>query len=170
MLMNKLKLNPHKTEFLLIRNERQWSKYLSMFPVQLFGVKTCPGKFPWNLRVIFDKNITFHSHISCLYVARAFTISRICGIFAITLIWIVQNYLQLLLCLVVLIIAIHFRMVLQTPTFPNFNVFRTVWPALWQSHFTFTGGVPLLRSLHWLPVNFRILFKINLLTYKTLHE
>ena len=29
---------------------------------------------------------------------------------------------------------------------------------------------PLLRSIHWLPVRFRILFKINLLTYKTLRE
>ena len=35
---------------------------------------------------------------------------------------------------------------------------------------TFTQGLPLLRSLHWLPVWFRILFKINLLTYKTLRE
>ena len=34
----------------------------------------------------------------------------------------------------------------------------------------FTCSIPLLRSLHWLPVRFRILFKINLLTYKTLHE
>ena len=34
----------------------------------------------------------------------------------------------------------------------------------------FTPGIPLLRSLHWLPVRYRILFKINLLTYKTLRE
>ena len=34
----------------------------------------------------------------------------------------------------------------------------------------FTHSVPLLYSLHWLPVWFRILFKINLLTYKTLHQ
>ena len=34
----------------------------------------------------------------------------------------------------------------------------------------FTRSVPLLRSLHWLPVKFRIFFKISLLTYKTLHE
>ena len=33
----------------------------------------------------------------------------------------------------------------------------------------FTCSIPLLRSLHWLPVRFRILFKINLLIYKTLH-
>ena len=34
----------------------------------------------------------------------------------------------------------------------------------------FTRSIPLLRSLHWLPVRFRILFKISLLTYKTLRE
>ena len=35
--MNKLKLNPDKTEFLLIGNERRQSKYLSMFPIELFN-------------------------------------------------------------------------------------------------------------------------------------
>ena len=35
----KLKLNPDKTEFLLIGNERQRSKYLSTFPIELLGVK-----------------------------------------------------------------------------------------------------------------------------------
>ena len=34
----------------------------------------------------------------------------------------------------------------------------------------FTPSLPLLRFLHWLPVRFRILFKVNLLTYKTLRE
>ena len=44
MLTNKLKLNPDKTEFLLIENEQQRSKYLSMFPIELLGVKTNPAK------------------------------------------------------------------------------------------------------------------------------
>ena len=34
----------------------------------------------------------------------------------------------------------------------------------------FTLRLPLLRYLYWLPVRFRILFKINFLTYKTLRE
>ena len=34
----------------------------------------------------------------------------------------------------------------------------------------FTRSIRLLRSLHWLPVRCRILFKINSLTYKTLRE
>ena len=44
MSTNKLELNPDNTEFLLIGNERQWSKYLSMFPIELLGVKTNPAK------------------------------------------------------------------------------------------------------------------------------
>ena len=34
----------------------------------------------------------------------------------------------------------------------------------------FTHSVPLLCSLHWLPVKYRVHFKICLLTYKALHE
>ena len=64
MSMNKLKLNPDKTEFLLIGNKQQQSKYLSMFPIELLGVKTNPAKSAQNLGVILDKNFTFHSHIS----------------------------------------------------------------------------------------------------------
>ena len=58
MSINKLKLNPDKTVFLLIGNERQRSKYLSMFPIELLGVKTNPAKSAGNLGVIFDKK--FH--------------------------------------------------------------------------------------------------------------
>ena len=52
--MNKLTLNPDKTEFLLSGNERQRSKYHSMFPIEIFGVKTYPAKSARNLGVIFD--------------------------------------------------------------------------------------------------------------------
>ena len=75
MLTNKLKLNPDKTEFLLIGNERQRSKYLSMFPIELLGIETCPAKSACYLGVIFDKNFNFRSHISaicssCIYHIR----------------------------------------------------------------------------------------------------
>ena len=42
MSTNKLNLNPDKTEFLIIGNERQRSKYLCMFPIELLGVKNQP--------------------------------------------------------------------------------------------------------------------------------
>ena len=72
MPRNKLKLNPVKTEFLLIGNEWKWSKYLYMFPIELFGVKSILAKSAQNLGVIFDKNFTFSLRISavcssCIY-------------------------------------------------------------------------------------------------------
>ena len=95
MSTNKLKLNPDKTEFLLICNERQRSKYLSMFPIELLGVKSYPVNSASNLGVIFDKNFNFLSHISAIYSSCIYHI-RIYGVFAVTLICIVQNCLRIL--------------------------------------------------------------------------
>ena len=38
----------------------------SMFPIEVFGVKTNPAKSARNLEAIFDKIVTFHSHMSSL--------------------------------------------------------------------------------------------------------
>ena len=75
MSTNKRKRNQDKTEFLPLGNERQRSKYLSMFPIELLGVKSYPGKSARSLGVIFDKNFNFRSHISaismpCIYHIR----------------------------------------------------------------------------------------------------
>ena len=113
MLTNILKLNPDKTEFILIGNEREENKYLSTFPIEHFGVKTNPAESARNLGEIFD-HISPSAHIYQQSAAHACTMSGICGVFTITLIWIVQNYLQLALCLVTSIIAIHFCMVSPT--------------------------------------------------------
>ena len=65
----------YKTEFLLIGNELQQSKYLSMFPIELLGVKTYPAKSARNHGGVFDKTFNFRSHISaicssCVYHIR----------------------------------------------------------------------------------------------------
>ena len=132
MLMDKLEMNPDNTEFLLIGNKWQWSKYLSMFPIELYGVKTNPANL---LRILgwFSTNILPSTHIYQQSVAHVFTICRICGIFAVTLTWIVQNYLQMLLRPVMSIIAIHFCIVSLTLTSYSFSMFRIDWPAWWQS-------------------------------------
>ena len=110
------------------------------------------------------------AHIYQHSVAHAFTICGICSVFTTTLIWIVQNYLQLLSCLVVSIIAIHFCMVLLTLTSQGFKRVQNQLAHLVTKSPPFTRSLPLLRSLHWLPVRFGILLKIHSLTYKTLHE
>ena len=75
MSTNKLKLNPEKIEFLHIGNEQQWSKYLSVCPIELLGVETYLAKSARNLGVIFGKSFNFRSHISaicssCIYHIR----------------------------------------------------------------------------------------------------
>ena len=114
MLMNKLKLNPNKTQFLLIGSKRQWSKYHSMFPIEIFGVETYPAKFARNVGVIFDKNFKFRSNIYLRFAVLVFTTSGTCSVFAITLIWMVQNCLQM--CIAISITVIHFCLVLQILT------------------------------------------------------
>ena len=94
MSTNKLKLNPYKTKF-LIGNERQRSKYLSMFPKELLGVETYRAKSARNLGVILTKTST-SAHIYLQSVVQVFTTSGIYGVFAVTLIWIVQNCLRML--------------------------------------------------------------------------
>ena len=170
MSTNKLKLNPDKTEFLLIENERQWSKYLSMFPLS-FSVSTLTLL---NLLGILLESyfitISPLAHTCQQSVAYACTICEICSVFVVTLIWIVQNYLQLLLRPVIAITAIHFCMVSPTLTSPGFTRVQNRLARLVTKSPQFIRSVPLIRSLHWLAVRIRILFKINLLTYNTLHD
>ena len=69
------KLNPDNTEFLLFRNEQQQGKYLSVFAIELFSVKTNAAKSARNLGVIFDRNSTCRSYVSsfctsCFYLIR----------------------------------------------------------------------------------------------------
>jgi hypothetical protein len=75
MLSNKLKLNPGKTEFILIGHKQQREKYSSQFPVSLMGVDTKPSESARNLGVVFDQKFNFRKHIyqvagSCFYHIR----------------------------------------------------------------------------------------------------
>ena len=169
MSTNKLKLKPDKTDFLLIGTERQRSKYLSMFPFELLGVNANPAKSAQNVGVIFDKNFTFRSHISavcssCFY--HMWDLRRIrhhldldsAKLLATTLVSSHLNYCNSLFYGLADIDLTRLQRVQN-------QLARLVTKSP-----PFTRGLPLLCSLHWLPVRFRILFKINLLTYKTLRE
>ena len=169
MSTNKLKLNPDKSEFLLIGNKRQWSKYLSTFPIELLGVKTNPAKSARNLGVIFDENLTFRSHISvvcnsCFYHMRD--------------LWRIRRHLDLdsakLLATALMSSRLEYCNSLlygiADIDLTRLQRLQNQLARVVTKSPPFTHSNPLFRSLHWLPVRFRILFKINLLTYKTLRE
>ena len=79
-----------------------------------------------------------------------------------------ENYFLMLLCLAASINVIYFHMELQTLTWPNFECVEST--GLCCDKPLCSCSIPLLRSLHELPVKFRTDFKICLLTCKTLSE
>ena len=127
-----------------------------------------------NLGVIFDKNFTFHSHISavcssCFYHMR--DLQRIrhhldldsAKLLATALVSSCLDYCNSLLHGIADIDLTRLQACTESTGSPDDKV-----SSIYSQYST--RSIPLLRSLHWLPVRFRILFKINLLTYKTLRE
>ena len=64
MFTNKLKLNPDKTEFILIGSKNNRKLLLPHFPVNILGYQVSPAQSVKILRVVFDSNFTFSDHMS----------------------------------------------------------------------------------------------------------
>ena len=75
MTGSKLKLNPSKTEFLLIGTKLLRKKFLHNFPCLILGQDTNPSASAKNLGVVFDSSLNLKKHISqtcraCFYHIR----------------------------------------------------------------------------------------------------
>ena len=77
MTGSKLKLNPSKTEFLLIGTKNQREKFLNNFPYLILGQDTNPSASAENLGVVFDSSFDSSSktHITNMYIGHASIIS-----------------------------------------------------------------------------------------------
>ena len=64
MFTNKLKLNPDKTEFILIGSKNNCKKLLPHFPIDILGNRVSPAQSVKNLGVVFASNFTFSDHVS----------------------------------------------------------------------------------------------------------
>ena len=75
MESSKLKLNPDKTDLIIICTKQQWNRVINHFPVKLLGSDTFPSDTVRKLGVVFDSNFNFRQHISqvcksCFYHIR----------------------------------------------------------------------------------------------------
>ena len=59
-----LKLNPSKTEFMIIGNVTQWKNVAHIFPVELLNQNFAEIDFIRNLGVAFDPVFSFKKHVS----------------------------------------------------------------------------------------------------------
>ena len=64
MFANKLKLNPTKTEFILIGSKNNHKQLLPHFPINILGNQASPPQSVRNLGVVFNCHFSFSDHVS----------------------------------------------------------------------------------------------------------
>ena len=168
MFTNKLKLNPDKTEFMLIGNKCHRNKFNSKFPVDILNNSIPPAAHAKNLGVIIDSDLNFQRHIKntvkvCNYFIR--DIRR------------VRKHLTLDASTALANALVSSRLdycnsLLHSLPGVHLNKLQRVQNALARvvtKSSRFTSTKSLLERLHWLPIASRIDFKIATLTYKAVH-
>ena len=162
---SKLKRNADKTEF-LIGTSKQRAKLDGFFPTHILSQSITPAASVLNLGVTFDENFNFKQHISktcrcCFYHIR--DLRRI------------RRFLSLSVAKTIATALVSSRLdycnsLLYNTANKDIAKLRRVqnYLASVVTRSRFTRSVPLLRSLHWLPVHYRIIFKIFTIAYQAL--
>jgi hypothetical protein len=167
MRQNKLQLNEDKTELVVITPSRQSGK------VQIESVKVgtsdvLPSESARNLGATFDKNMTLQPHVSSLVRSCNWQLRRIGQL---------RKYLTTEAAEKIIHAFISSRLDNGNSLLfglPDYQINR-----LQRIHNTaariltltnkYSHITPILESLHWLPIQYRIMFKILTLTYRCLN-
>ena len=168
MSARKLKLNPDKTEFILFGSKKQKERLNVCFPIDILGNPLHPTKSVRNLGVWFDSDFSFSKHVqnvckSCFIQLRDF-----------------RNIRQFLTHDAAVSVANAFvssRLDYCNSLFRSlskFNLHRlqsiqNSAARIVTNSSKYTRITPVLRKLHWLPVQFRSEFKLATLVYKFIH-
>ena len=168
MTSNRLKLNPDKTEFLLMGSSSQRDKVKHSFPVDILGNSLSSAGQARNLGVAFDAELNYQAQIksvvkSCNYYTR--DIRRIRHLLdfdsAITLAnALVSSRLDYCNSLMYAVPAVYLDKLQRVQN--SLARVVTLSPYL-------TSSALLRKQLHWLPIRSRIHFKLAVITYKALN-
>ena len=158
MISSKLKLNPDKTEVLLFGTKLQREKCMQHFPAKLFDQEITPTNSARNLGVVFDGGLNFKKHISlvcrsCYYHIRDLRRLRRC---------LTSEVSKTIATALVASKLDYCNGLLYNVTNREINRLQGVQNCLARvvtRSPRFCRTTPLLRSLHWLPVSFRIKFR-----------
>ena len=169
MFTNKLKLNPDKTEFILIGSHKNRKQLLPHFPISIQGNQVSPAQSVRNLGVVFDSNFNFSNHVSQVIkstTVHARDLYRIRPLLDLNTSVLLANALvssRLDYCNSLFLSLTNFE--LRRLQLVQNSLCRVVTHSSKFSHIT-----PQLKKLHWLPVRYRVQFKIGLITYKILNQ
>ena len=157
MKNSKLKLNADKTEFLIIGTSKQRAKLDGFFPSHILSQIITPAASVLNLGVTFDENFNFKQHISktcrcCFYHIRdlrrirLFLSLSVAKTFATALVSSILDYCNSLL---------HNT---ANKDIAKLQRVQNCLARVVTRSSRFSRSVPLLKSLHLLPVHYRIIF------------
>ena len=166
--LSHLKLNPDKTEFIVIGDDQIRSSLKSSFPVSLLGNTMEPAESVKNLGVILDAENSMQRHVANLCRISYYHLRELRR---------VRRYLNHETAVKVANALVSSRLDYCNSLLYNTkkaytsrlqrvqnSLCRTVCKLNKYCHVT-----PFLHKLHWLPIHYRILFKYNLLIYKAIH-
>ena len=164
---NLLKLNPDKTEFLLIGSNLQREKIMHLFPASILGESLKPSDSAKNLGVTFDSNMSLSQHVSALCRSCFCNIRDLCRIRR----FINKKTLVTLANALVVSRLDYCNALFASLTKKELNRLQRVQNTLCRvvtRSSRYSNITPQLKNLHWLPINCRVSYKTLLLTYKTL--
>ncbi|KAK3517526.1 hypothetical protein QTP70_012612 [Hemibagrus guttatus] len=162
MTAHQLKLNPSKTELLIIPGDPSPAQDLT---ISLNNSMISPSATACNLGVTMDNQLSFSSHVtnvthSCRFLLynirriRPFLSTQATQVLVQSLVISRLDYCNSLLAALLLNAIRPLQMIKNAAARLVFNLPK------------FSHTTPLLRSLHWLPVAARIRFKTLMLAYK----
>lgn len=169
MTANKLLLNESKTDFILLGTPQMLKQFESINSLHLGGSEIKRSDCVRNLGVEFDPRMSFNDQVnsickSCYYCIRDIRGFRRCTSVATRILLanaLVSSRLDYCNSLLFGMTKVN---LLKLQRVQNYLA-RVVTGTHKYDHIT-----PVLKSLHWLPVEQRINFKIGVITYKTLHS
>lgn len=165
--VNRLSVNPSKTEYLLIGTLQQRSK-IHTSSVCFQSLPLCPTESARNLGVVFDSDLSFKKHISGVCRSSFFQIRQLRQI---------RSSLDRNSAIILANSLVHSKLdycnsllygLPSSSTYRLQIVQNSLARAVCNATKFKSNTKSLLKTLHWLPVSQRIKFKIAVLTFKTL--
>ena len=164
--VNRLSVNPNKTEYLLIGDPKARSEIVNS-SVTFQNHTLCPSESARNLGVIFDSNLDFKDHISAVCRASFFHIRQLRQI---------RSSLDKNSAIILANSIVHSKLdycnslLYGLPDYSTIRLQRvqnSLARVVCKSSKFKSDTNSLLKNLHWLPIPERIIYKIAVLTFKT---
>ena len=164
---NKLKLNNDKTEFSVLKNKHQIKEHIDCV-MKIDDIEIHSSDSLRNLGIVFDENLSLCNHVDSVFKSVTFQLSRISSI---------RRFITFDISKTLVVNLILFRLDSCNSLFCSMtndyieklqllqnHAARLIFRSKKREHIT-----PLFIKLHWLPVKYRIDYKIATICFKCLH-